>query len=144
MRRKLRIAFSVVCSALCIACVLTWVRSSIWRDVVAIKYTEFESARGRVTWHCDPAGHYPLFGRASDRIYPHIIYEEVPYREFDFRLWPHGFTMVVPHWSLILVLSLTAATPWLPWRGRFSLRSLFIATTFVAIVLGVVVALLES
>jgi hypothetical protein len=45
--------------------------------------------------------------------------------------------VVVPHWFGILPLAGLTALPWLPWR--FSLRTLLIATTLVAILLGLIV-----
>jgi hypothetical protein len=49
------------------------------------------------------------------------------------------FGFLLPTW-LFIVFSITVATaPWLPWR--FSLRTLLIATTLVAMGLGIVVAL---
>ena len=48
--------------------------------------------------------------------------------------------IVVPYWSLVSSFVLLAAIPWLPWSNRFSLRTLLIATTAVAVVLGIVVA----
>jgi hypothetical protein len=43
----------------------------------------------------------------------------------------------VPHWFLVLATIGLSALPWL--RLRFSLRTLLIATTLVAVVLGLVV-----
>jgi hypothetical protein len=45
-----------------------------------------------------------------------------------------------PHWFLILLALGVAAIPWLPWWSkRFSLRTLLIAITLVAVVLGLIV-----
>ena len=44
---------------------------------------------------------------------------------------------------LILPAAILAIAPWLPWPSRFSLRTLLIATTLVAVVLGLVVAVLR-
>jgi hypothetical protein len=44
---------------------------------------------------------------------------------------------VIPHWFPVLLLATLATAPWL--RRRFSLRTLLIATTLVAVGLGVVV-----
>jgi hypothetical protein len=49
-----------------------------------------------------------------------------------------GKSLTVPYWFAVAVLCLISAVPWLP--RRFSLRTLLIATTLVAVVLGVVVA----
>jgi hypothetical protein len=53
---------------------------------------------------------------------------------FNFGRLRGGF--YVPHWTLALIACLLAAASWLP--GRFSLRTLLIATTLVAISLGLV------
>jgi hypothetical protein len=45
-----------------------------------------------------------------------------------------------PYWFSILLVTTLAALPWLRWR--FSLRTLLIATTLVAVVLGLIVWLL--
>ena len=45
-----------------------------------------------------------------------------------------------PHWSLIVVTAAMALAPWT--KRRFSLRTLLIATTLVAAVLGLLVAVL--
>jgi hypothetical protein len=43
----------------------------------------------------------------------------------------------VPYWLIVFVIAPIAAIPWL--RARFSLRTLVIATTLVAVVLGLAV-----
>jgi hypothetical protein len=47
------------------------------------------------------------------------------------------FNLIVPYWFPVFALVALAAMSWLP--GRFSLRTLLIATTLVAAVLGLVV-----
>jgi hypothetical protein len=42
-----------------------------------------------------------------------------------------------PHWFLVLLSAVFATAPWLDWR--YSLRTLLIATTLVALMLGVIV-----
>ena len=46
---------------------------------------------------------------------------------------------IAPHWLLALLCVVTAFIPYLPWLRNFSLRTLLIATTLVAAVLGVFV-----
>jgi hypothetical protein len=45
----------------------------------------------------------------------------------------------VPHWVTALWLAIFAAAPWFRWCKRFSLRTLLITTTLVAIALGLIV-----
>jgi hypothetical protein len=48
-----------------------------------------------------------------------------------------GRLVRTPHWLPILLSAALVAAPWLRWR--FSLRTLLIATTLVAVVLGAIV-----
>jgi hypothetical protein len=45
--------------------------------------------------------------------------------------------LMFPHWIVVIVSGAVAIMPWLRWR--FSLRTLLIATTVVAVVLGLIV-----
>jgi hypothetical protein len=54
---------------------------------------------------------------------------------------PNWTGVYFPHWTFILIL---AALPWLPWSNRFSLRTLFIAVTLLAVILGFIIALIHS
>jgi hypothetical protein len=51
--------------------------------------------------------------------------------------------IVVPHWFLLLVVSSAAIWPWMGWSKRFSLRTLLIAATIVAVGLGLLVMMLR-
>jgi hypothetical protein len=45
------------------------------------------------------------------------------------------------YWAVVFFASLSAlfaCIPWLPWSNRFSLRTLLLATTLVAVTLGVI------
>jgi hypothetical protein len=48
------------------------------------------------------------------------------------------FILAAPHWLLLLYTVTLGTIPWLHWR--FSLRTLLIAMTLVAVVLGLIVA----
>jgi hypothetical protein len=47
---------------------------------------------------------------------------------------------MVPYWMLLLALFVLSVIPWLSWSNRFSLRTLLIATSLVALGLGMIVA----
>jgi hypothetical protein len=49
------------------------------------------------------------------------------------------WSIQVPYWALITLCAVVAAIPWVGLAKRFSLRTLLIATTLVAVVLGLVV-----
>ena len=47
------------------------------------------------------------------------------------------YEFVVPHWLVTALFAIIGFVPWIPWK--FSLRTLLIATTLIAVVLGLVV-----
>jgi hypothetical protein len=73
----------------------------------------------------------------------HTYATEFPKPNRSSQVWGHfelsyAHTGVcVPYWFLLTSFAALAAAPWFPWR--FSLRNLFIATTLVAVVLGLLV-----
>jgi len=51
-----------------------------------------------------------------------------------------GFSSLqVPHWFLALFVATIGAMPWIGWSNKYSLRTLLIAMTLVAVVLGLIV-----
>jgi hypothetical protein len=55
---------------------------------------------------------------------------------WDAKDFPGYFMAYVPHWLLASLLAIAAATPWIHWSRRFSLRTVLIATTVTAAILG--------
>jgi hypothetical protein len=51
----------------------------------------------------------------------------------------YGLVAIIPIWFPVMIASIVAVAPWIKYRPRFSLRTLLIATTLIAVVLGVVV-----
>jgi len=49
----------------------------------------------------------------------------------------------VPIWFLVVLTSALATLPWIRWTSRFTLRTLLIVTTLVAVVLGLIVVVLR-
>ena len=138
--RKLRIAWAVACGIACVLLIVLWVRSYSWNDVV---------------WRTSPSGLQTSIG--SDEGTTYIVHGYLPSTPSEQQtLW--GFTSVesskerlgfqwksagrltfvhVPYWFLVLISAAFAAIPWIRWR--FNLRTLLIATTLVAVVLGLIV-----
>jgi hypothetical protein len=56
------------------------------------------------------------------------------FTRFDFR---------IPHWFAVLLTATIGAVAWPNWSRRFTLRTLLIVTTLVAVVLGLSVAMLR-
>jgi hypothetical protein len=155
--RGLRIAWSVWWGILCALLVVLWVRSYSFRDMVSVpsstKRTRthfFVSARGQILYGSRDDYHRlpPPFGPQRE-----IEHESVEYyishpqigmiRGFEwvnrgvFKWGYPGFA--VPDWFGSLVIAFIATMPWIHWSRKFSLRTLLIATTLVAVVLGLVV-----
>jgi hypothetical protein len=63
-------------------------------------------------------------------------------KQSSFKLDRSGRKIVirVPHWFLVVMSSLVASIPWLAWR--FSVRTLLIAITLVAVGLGAIAMIL--
>ena len=145
--RKLRIAWSVACGIACVLLIALWVRSYWCADVIDIprsKYlVEVGSEYGKIgiVKFDDPsisAGRWEF------------VSEDPRPPGGDVWLWPTllGFArpvtpgmsaIVVPHWFLVLQFASAGALPRLQGFQRFSLRTLLIATTLVAVVLGLIV-----
>jgi hypothetical protein len=151
--RKLRIAFSAVCGIICLLLIVLWVRSYDWRDGVFIRptvgsYLDASSVCGRIALI---TMHYPTnpgMSMAHWGTTTHSVkmledpWPNVP--SFSLMgIWlherPNGAALSIPHGYLILPLTTLAAVPWLRWSKRFSVRTLLIATSLVAVVLGLVI-----
>jgi hypothetical protein len=50
----------------------------------------------------------------------------------------YGFGIFIPDWLVLAIFIALGTAPWIPWSKRFTLRTLLIATTLVAVVLGLV------
>ncbi len=61
---------------------------------------------------------------------------EYPIR-FEYLNTPDVLSIQLPHWAVVLALGFVSAIPWI--RSQFSLRTLLIATTLVAVALGLIV-----
>ena len=54
-------------------------------------------------------------------------------------LFEFGEVGYLPHSFPVILAALFAVIPWVPWSRRFSLRTLLIATTLLAMLLGAIV-----
>jgi hypothetical protein len=145
---KLRIAWSVGCGIACVLLVVLWVRSYWHMDVFVFGGAPphgitISSLNGGVTLL------YSLF-RDGDVIelrlwawsQPVSIVQTLPgfdeaCARFHVRQFLGGFEVVLPHWFVVGIVATFTSVPWLRWR--FSLRTLLIATTLIAVVLGIIV-----
>jgi hypothetical protein len=139
--RKLRIAWSVFWGLACVLLIVLWVRSYSWADRV---WGRFSDLTGFVLSSYN--GRIQLFLERNLGIFPwRIIYAEPVERTgppnyfpaVEFPLSRFASFWALPYWLLLAVFSTLTIVPWL--RHRYSLRTLLIATTLVAVVLGLVV-----
>jgi hypothetical protein len=138
--RKLRIAWSVAWGLATVLLIVLWVRSNWWYETCHAPMGNSifggASVRGFIILESDaspvlPIGYYTCPAMS--------VTLDLPQRFvwIYFTSTPTGFGFVVSMW-FALAMSLGAATvPWI--RYRFSLRTLLIATTLVAVVMGLAV-----
>jgi hypothetical protein len=154
MFRKVRIAFSTVCGIVCLLLIALWVRTAdngtnfqepFWevRDfavystdgiiwAVKAKFVEHSPRTDVIVSYYIP----PRFQSTPDGYANTAIHKA---RGFDARFWSRWCWFVqVPNWFPVVVAVAFGVAPWITYR--FSVRTLLIATTLVAVVLGLAVA----
>ena len=151
--RKLRIAWSVFWSIAAVLLIVLGVRS-YWRYDLMRRVTRW-STKLVHTEVCSECGSIGF--TVEDALY-RIDLQALQVRHWGHESYPSGgrmrpgwnptqdprfpmpsfrYHIVLPHWLLAFLLAAFAAVPWM----RFSLRTLLIATTRVAMVLGALVLL---
>ncbi len=142
--RYLRIAFSATCLIACVLLIVFWVRSYWWIDALfglgsAPQYFAVGSEHGVISVTGNPnllallsAANWKLEGfppgpKPAQSGFLGFYYETSQQQGTRLR-FPICF---------LVILSVTAGAA--PWIRRFSLRTLMIATTLVAVVLGLIV-----
>jgi hypothetical protein len=153
--RKLRIAWSVVWGLACVLLIVLWVRSYWWCDIVSHRPSitiafRLLSDEGQVSFFdCSESlpwlGEPPPIGWSTEKKwyagYGSDVSDNSPLKKV-FRGFARNGTYgkQVPDWFLVVVVAGLGAAPWLSrWPWRFSLRTLLIATTLIAVVLGLIV-----
>ena len=141
--RYLRIAFSATCLIACMLLIVLWVRSYWKMDILDVPLHRWQVVFG--SYHGYALATFDGF-ETDDRdwnmrSYGPTWFPEFPTRfRFGIQRVPTFVYVEGPYWVCVLVaatIGILAALPWIRWR--FSLRSLLIATTLVAVVLGVIV-----
>jgi hypothetical protein len=160
--RKLRIAWSATCGVFCLLLISLWVQSYWWCDILekrtASQLFQIESRTGRISvWEFNPGAGFsrppsylPLLLNAGSigQFYsrrPVAFASQRPYWH-QASTWAFGRfgsktdrVVFIPFWFPALIPAACAAVPWLHWSKRFGLRTLLIATTLVAVALGLIV-----
>ena len=157
--RSLRVAWSVWWGIVCFLFVVLWVRSYWWEDSCSVS---FDGRRAYGVWSIagelrySTPGTFQPYG-PSWNTYVEPVNEILQRERRPPSIWSaFGFgvfksptgppsitsrnsrtTITVPHWFPVMILAVLSAAPWFPWK--FSLRTLLIAITLIAVVLGLVV-----
>jgi hypothetical protein len=143
--RKLRIAWTVFWGLACILLIVLWVRSHAIRDSAFWPKNKFGMEINSMKGHAVLFVVFQPFPNEQTK----VLHEKItPNDELRVKRGILGFlydpevdrfSVHVPFWFLALTLAAVAAAPWIRWSRRFTLRTLLIATTLVALVLGLAV-----
>ena len=143
--RGLRIAVSVFFGVPCILLVALWVRSYWWHDGLTLTVQNPQtffcySNRGRLSFR------YEFRPDKDEWVYtsfqPNFREEELRLIEEQVPCWRFStspLNTIFPHWFAVMIFGFLMAVPWLYQQWNFSLRTLLIATTLIAVVLGILV-----
>lgn len=141
--RFLRVAFTAVCTLLCVLVVVFWVRSYSYADTFFLRLIP----TGHIQAHTGDARMCVWFERKPIResrwssrrlsISEHTSPSDenrIPW--FDLAFWPTFARLYTAHWFLAVVAGSLAIVPWCP--RKFNIRGLLILVTAVAVVSGVI------
>jgi hypothetical protein len=53
--------------------------------------------------------------------------------------WSRNISIWLPHWLIVVVTLLLAAVPWIRWSRRFTIRTMLVVTTLIAVVMALAV-----
>ena len=154
--RKLRIAWSVVCGLAAVLLIVLWVRSFIWLDKfyyplaipkgILIQSWDGEIWCGRATflrltfndrWEID--GIRINRATSSPDLRPFRTEEYRGVLRFGYVYYEYYQGAGASHAWVVVASVIAAVLPWIRWPKRFTLRTLLIATTLVALLLGGIV-----
>ena len=147
--RKLRIAWSVAWGVACLLLIALWVRSQWYADhyfasVTKTHLMHVQLIPGAIAIRITDVTRMYLrqdFTVGANNWRPHAIgLRESKYRSplwaaFDYA----GGYLTLPYWFLVSITAILTAAPWIKRRPQFSLRTLLIAMTLVAVGLGLAV-----
>jgi hypothetical protein len=106
--------------------------AGLWGGQLALWQMSSSIALPVGNWAHDTFSVEFLNGGREDNLKPDPA--SVPYITSDGHL-------IIPLWLPVILSATLAAAPWIRWSKRFSLRTLLIATTLIAVVLGTIIVL---
>jgi hypothetical protein len=132
-----------VCAIAGVLLIVLWVRSYFAHDALGCfsgsGHLQIDSAYGGLGIHAARRVKHvePEWGFASWSLGPNI------YSDWGFKQWTDMsgsyVTFGFPDWFVILIATTLAVVPWIQWSKRFSLRTLLIAMTLIAVMFGLIV-----
>ena len=145
----LRIAVSTVCGILCVLLIVLWARSYNCRDDIMgfpfghhVKMSSLDGrmrcAVSRQVWTSHP-WHFSTLSSDTQGNLQGWAQHPSATMGFQVVLSANWLTVGVPHWFIAALSVICAAALWPNWSRRFSLRTLLIATTLIAVVLATAV-----
>jgi hypothetical protein len=149
-RRLLNIA-SIVCLVLCVALMGMWVRSYSWVDQLHGRLTSTEGFSvgmrpGRLQFGTvigvallsDWQWGLVSIARTQKSIENERAAPHLGFAVSHSRFGPSVVALTIPCWFLVLTSGSLAMLCRLRWPWQFKLRTLFVVTTFLAVVLGMI------
>jgi hypothetical protein len=139
--RKLRIAWSVAWGVIAVLLIVLWVRSYWWYDLIMEGISDTRGITGS-SWEGELSLSWAPIEQSIGEFHWATEAEGVssPTKVLGFSIDVRSFgdwEVTVQHWLVILVIGIVAVVPWIrQLNWRFSLRTLLIATTLLAVVLG--------
>lgn len=141
--RRLRIAISVFFCAIAIVLCVLWVRSYrsgdyLYWNIYHHRSVVVGSENSRVIVHTQ------LFEISGSRLrfiskgIFWLTFQWDPLSGSPFKHIYNGFQSEIPYWFLTAAALTVSVFSWMPFSTRFGLRQLFVVTTVVAVVLGLV------
>jgi hypothetical protein len=153
--RQLRIAWSVFCGLAAVLLIVLWARS----------YWRFDSMRRVADWsttfvHIEVCSDCGWIGFTVEDALYRLDLQAAEKNRWRYDSFPNGgrprpawnaaqdprfpmptfrYHVALPHWLLAFLIASFAAVPWIvQLRWRFSLRTMLIATTLIAVVFGLI------
>jgi hypothetical protein len=146
MLKYLRIAVTALSLVACVLLLALWLYSDEWGQWVSgrmgkqqmVTFGSLSGVTSFTTRHeANPAA-AEYFGQWEFSSGRSTV--QRPAWQFEAHLrFPVTIRIHVPHWFWVLIVGSIGVVPWSSWSRRFSLRTLLIATTLVAVGMGFVV-----
>jgi hypothetical protein len=156
--RKLRIAWSMVWGVLCVLLIALWLRSYRWVDLLTLPINSTRTIQigtfpGDVVFRAPPVSYYRSKGdlRSVASLREHRSWPFKPSTSLKRKLpskagirWSSQSQgsdghLIVPYWMMVALSGTMSVLPLKSKLWRFGLRTLLIATTLIAVLLGLLV-----